>query len=138
LREFSVEQNRLVPELRIKSYQKHLHQLDMPSLVYRHQRGDAIECFKYLHGYYNTNKALLVLHEHLGMETRGHSLKLQKERCYTRTQSTFLLSWVVNTWNSLLGDVVGALLLNMFKNCLDKHWCFLKFATDVCNWEVRK
>jgi hypothetical protein len=125
---------RLIPEFRNKSYQERLRALDLPSLVYRRLRGDAIECYKYLHGYYNTDTELLVRYTHPGAETRGHSLKLQKDRCKTRIRGNFFSQRVINMWNSLPADVVGAPSLNSFKGRLDKHWFPMKYSTEVCSW----
>jgi ribonucleases P/MRP protein subunit RPP40 len=125
---------RLIPEIRSKSYQERLPSLDLPSLVYRRLRGDAIECYKYLQGYYNTDTELLVRYKQSGVETRGHSLKLQKDRCKTRIRSNFFSQRVINMWNSLPTEVVGAPSLNSFKGRLDKHWFSMKYSTEACSW----
>ena len=125
---------KLIPEIRNKPYQERLRSLDLPSLVYRRLRGDAIECYKYLQGHCNTDTELLVLYQNPGVETRGHSLKLQKDRCKTRIRSNFFAQRVINMWNNLPTAVVGAPSLNSFKGRLDNHWFSLKYSTEACSW----
>ena len=52
--------------------------LKLPSLEYRRARGDMIETFKIIHGYYDheTVCSLFKLYESAG--TRGHPFKLRK------------------------------------------------------------
>ena len=51
--------------------------------------------------------------------TRGHSYKLKKERCKTRTRANFFGHDITNRWNNLWEDVVTAPSLNSFKSRLD-------------------
>ena len=43
----------MAPGLAKLSYADRLMKLDLPTLVYRRNRGDAIEVYKYLHGTYS-------------------------------------------------------------------------------------
>ena len=53
--------------------------------------------------------------------TRGHSLKLTKAvRCTWDYWKHFFSNTVVNRWNKLDQQTVGATSLNAFKNGLDK------------------
>jgi len=52
--------------------------------------------------------------------TRGHSLKLTKVRCTRDCWKHFFSNRVVNRWNKLDQQIVGATSLNAFKNGLDK------------------
>ena len=73
---------RMVPGLVKLSYTDRLMKLDLPTLVYRRNRGDAIEVYKYLHGIYDVDSTdILPRHIACGMTTRGHSLKLRKTEC---------------------------------------------------------
>ena len=54
--------------------------------------------------------------------TRGHPMKLYKERPRLNIKANSFSNRVVNTWNQLPEDVVMALSLNAFKGRLNKHW----------------
>ena len=41
---------------------------------------------------------------------------------YTSNRSNFFVNRIVNNWNSLPREVVGAASLNAFKNLLDSLW----------------
>ena len=49
--------------------------LKIPSMYYRHPRGDMIEVFKYLHSTYKIESPLV---RESNTRIRGHSLKLKK------------------------------------------------------------
>jgi len=49
---------KILPGLRHLSYSQRLQKLHLPTLVYRRARGDMIEVFKILHGYYDPDPAL--------------------------------------------------------------------------------
>ena len=63
--------------------------LNLPSLVYRRLRGDLIEVFKYLNGYYNVNVNGLLPLVTPGLPTRGHFMKLLKRQCRTEVRRNF-------------------------------------------------
>jgi len=52
--------------------------------------------------------------------TRGHSLKLQKNRVLTDLRRHFFSERIVNIWNSLDENVVSAPSINSLKNKLNK------------------
>ncbi len=60
-----------------------------------------IQTYKYMHGEYDSdvNKIFKRTHE---TRTRGHDLKLFKERALTATRAQFFTSRVIDTWNSLI------------------------------------
>ena len=47
---------------------------------------------------------------------------MEHERLYTSNRSNFFVNRIVNNWNSLPREVVGAGSLNAFKNLLDSLW----------------
>ena len=49
---------------------------------------------------------------------RRHNLKLSKARCTRDCWKHFFSDTVVNRWNKLDKQIVGASSLNAFKNCL--------------------
>jgi hypothetical protein len=56
------------------------------------------------------------------VRTRGHSMKVVKQRCTGTTRLNFFASRVVNDWNSLPEAIVQAATVNCFKHKLDKWW----------------
>ncbi len=112
---------KMVPGLAKLSYEERLKRMDLPTLVFRRARGDAIEAYKYLHGKYCVDsEALLPKHDSTGPRTRGNGLKLQKRECRSLRRSNFFSMRVVNTWNSLTDEVVMAPSVNCFKGGFDR------------------
>ncbi len=112
---------RMIPSIKDLPYEECLRKLKLPTLVYRRKRGEMIQTYKYMHGEYDsdTNKIFKRTHE---TRTRGHDLKLFKERALTATRAEFFTSRVIDTWNSLPQEVVSAPSTDAFKARLDKHW----------------
>src|SRR5208282_235088 len=112
---------KMVPGLAKFSYEERLRRMDLPTLVYRRARGDAIEVFKYMNKIYKVNgPELLPLHETTsGVRTRGHALKLWKRECRSQLRSNFFSMRIVNMWNSLPESVVTATSVNCFKGRFD-------------------
>ena len=79
-------------------YEARLRYLNLPTLTYRRRRGDVIEVFKYFKNpsVYNSFKFTLST----GV-TRGHTLKVLKQRWRTNLGGRALSNRVVNDWNSL-------------------------------------
>ena len=112
---------KLVPELRDRNYEDRLRTWKLPSLYYRRARGDMIEAYKFTHSIYKTEQE--PLQRQTNISTRGHSHKLNKERCNARTRANFFRHRITNRWNKLCDDVVTAPSLNSFKSRLDHEWC---------------
>ena len=53
-------------------------------------------------------------------KTRGHPLKLNKNRVRTDLRQHFFSERVINTWNKLDGDIVCSASLNIFKSHLER------------------
>ncbi len=111
------------------SYKDRLLFLPLPTLKYRRFRGDMIEVYKILNGFYDA-KVVPPLERNLDSRTRGNSLKLKVERCRYDVRKFSFCNRVVNIWNSLPDYVVTSCSLNVFKNNLDKHWKFESFYYD--------
>ena len=116
---------KLIPELRDRDYEDRLRTLKLPSLYYR---GDMIEAYKFTHSIYKTEQE--PLQRETNTTTRGHSYKLKKERCNTRTRANFFHHRITNRWNNLCDDVVTAPSLNSFKSRLDHQWCAYKYSNN--------
>ena len=54
--------------------------------------------------------------------TRGHSLKLVKQRARFSLRQNVFSQRVINDWNALPAYVVDSPTLNTFKSRLDKNW----------------
>ena len=80
-----------------------------------------------LTGVYDAD-ACPVFKMHKGRETRGHLLKLLKDRVMTKDRRNFFTERIVDAWNSLPSDIVEANSVNSFKNKLDKHFS----SEDLC------
>jgi len=91
----------------------------LPSMYYRRQRGDMIDCYKFTHNMYNS---ALCLDLDATSTLRGHSLKMKKHHTNKSVRKHFFSERVVNHWNALPEEVVSSPTLNTFKNRLDRHW----------------
>ena len=111
---------KMLSHLKELSYPERLRRLKLPSLEFRRLRGDMIETFKYIHGYYDTERPNF--EKANTNQLRGHSLKLHKKHCRRKIRSNFFANRVINTWNNLPEDVVTAPSINSFKSRLDSFW----------------
>ena len=78
---------RIIPELKDLTYEQRLEKMKLPSMCYRRLRDGLIEVFKYTHNIYNLSDSLLELETRTN--TRGHSYKLNKQRCNTTLRQHF-------------------------------------------------
>ena len=121
-----------VPALKNMSYPDRLRKLSFPTLRFRMLRGDMIETYKLLKGIYDISlPALFTPVKH--SKTRGHRLKLPKDRTETTIKAHSFTHWIVNDWNSLPEQVISDPSVNAFKNRLDAHW---KDHPWMYDWEA--
>jgi len=93
---------RLVPSFSKLPYEESLKRMKLTTLKQRIQRGDMIEVFKYMKKKYNVDDFELLPHyTAVGMQTRGHSMKLKKRSCNGQQRANFFGLRVVNAWNRL-------------------------------------
>ena len=111
---------KILAHIKDKTYPERLKILKLPCLEHRRRRGRMIETYKFMHGFYDTEKPEFKKSEK--DQLRGHSLKLDKIRCKTRLRANFLSNKVVNDWNSLPNSVVTSPTIDTFKRRLDNHW----------------
>ena len=104
--------------------------MKLPSLEYRRLRGDLIEVFKILKGYYDpvTTCSLFTLSK---SDTRGHHLKLTKLRTNFAQFQNFFTNRVVTNWNNLPEEAVRADSINTFKNKIDIVYKDIMFSTGL-------
>lgn len=110
---------RIPPELAGLPYGTRLEKLGLTSLRTRRQRGDLIETFKILGNYYSCELNIFAVNN--GVQLRGHSKKLEKEKCSKLCRKNFLSNSVVYMWNSLREDTVSSPSVGCFKNRMDRE-----------------
>lgn len=106
-------------ELRHLPYENRLSILNLTTLYQRRIRGDLIETYKIISGYYGCD--LDIFHLNQTTNLRGHSRKLFKERCNKLLRRNFITNRVVYCWNKLEEDTVNSQSVNQFKNRLDRE-----------------
>jgi len=102
------------------NFEVRLKCLKLWTLEERRNKQDLIEVFKI-----SQRKSIIGLQDLFTLDknnkgTRGHMLKLSKMRCTQDCWKYFFSNRVVNRWNMLDQQIVGATSLNAFKNGLDK------------------
>ncbi len=102
-------------------YEERLKKLNLPSLVYRGNRNDMIQVYKFVHNVWNY-KDDGFLDKVSDQRTRGHQYKLFKNRWNSAVRGHYFTNRVVNLWNDLPEQVTSAESVNSFKNGLDKFW----------------
>ena len=78
-----------------------------------------VEVYKYVHGHYSKPASFSLENSD---RTRGHFLKIKKNRVYTNLRQNFFTYRIVDKWNNLSEEVVNSSTLNCFKNGLDQTW----------------
>ena len=112
---------RMVEGQKGKDYNSRLKDLGLFSLARRRLRGDLIEAFKIMKGLSGLKReSFFELAPTLG--TRGHSMKLKKNRSRLLVRSTFFTRRVIDMWNKLPPDLVSRGTVASFKQGLDSRW----------------
>ena len=88
--------------------------------VLQRQRGDMIETYKILKRHYDLDPSTFFTLN--TATTRGHSLKLFKERSRLLVRQNFFTNRIVNLWNSLPDFIISAPTVATFKLRLDNFW----------------
>ena len=55
-------------------------------------------------------------------KSRGHTLKIKKQRSRLNVRKHFFTNRIVDLWNNLTEEIISAKNLITFKNRLDKYW----------------
>ena len=114
---------KLVDGLHHYSYSERLRKLDLPTLLYRRERGDMIEVYKHFHTYDKISISSSFRPRNRPSRTHDFQLHTLLPKDGTRgVQSNSFYYRVANTWNNLPKDVFTAPSINIFKNKLDDHW----------------
>ena len=102
----------------------------MPTLKYRHFRGDLLEIHKISNNLYDV-KTVPTLTLNLDNRTRRISFKLIVERSQYDLRKCSFCNRVIRAWNSLPNSVVATDSINSFKNNLEAH-CMRKLYYYDC------
>ena len=102
-------------------YEERLKLLDLPTLQYRRTRADILQTFKFLKGLDNLNQNDFFIMS-TNVNTRGHTLKIYKQRYYTSLRQHSFSQRVINCWNNLPQQAVECETINSFKTAIEKHW----------------
>ena len=124
---------KLIPELKDMDYLDRLRALDIPTLEYRRNRGDMIQCYKIFNGIVrmNVNEMFTIIPPATTRShTFGHDQRILRQRATHRTRVNVFSNRVIADWNSLPRKVTEATSTNDFKNKLDEHWKDRKFMTS--------
>ena len=114
-------------------YSERLKLLNLPTLVYRRLRGDAIEIFKHFKLY--DTEIISNTFQRKQRINRRHQFQLYERRAKDGIRGVQNNSFYYRTskmWNELPEEVVNATTINTFKNKLDKYWneMPIKFSYD--------
>ena len=111
-----------------KSYEDRLSALDLPSLAYRRKRGDMIMMYKIVNELVRVDFNDLFTPIPTSHNLRGHNKRVFKHHATKRSRIDSFSQRVVNNCNTLPACVVNASSLNVFKNKLDEHWKYQRYA----------
>ena len=107
------------------SYPERLEQLKLTTLVDRRKRGDAIEVFKCLKGFWNMDgNSIFNVNESNQPRTRHQQsyMPLIVPHARLDLRKNFFTVRGAKLWNSLPSSVRSSTSVNMFKNAYDRHF----------------
>jgi len=110
---------RMIPSIRKLPYEERLAALGLWSLEDRRLRADLIEVYKMTHGLSSIDFNTFFEFCH-NTRTRGHSLKLHKNRVQTDLRQHFFTERIINVWNKMDEETVSATSMISFKGRLQK------------------
>ena len=111
---------KLLPGYENLSYEDRLRKPNLPTLTYRRLRGDLIETYKILTNKYDPEICENFIELRKDSNTRGHSLKIYKQRCKLNVRKNCFPHRIVEAWNSLPDQVIKAETIQQFEGRLDK------------------
>ena len=114
----------MIGDLGNMSYDDKLKKLGIQSLESRRTRGDMIDTYKYMNGFYDIdpNQLFTFVRDRHTKDTRSHSQNcLVPEKANLNIRKYFFSNRVTEFWNSLPSYVKDATSVNNFKNKYDEH-----------------
>ena len=100
-------------------YKDRLSMMQLPTLSDRRKRGDLIVTFQALKAPLSPIKHLFPLAHN--SRTRGHCLKLSKDKFQTTVRQHFIVNRIFESWNSLPSDIVMCDSISSFKRKYDAY-----------------
>ena len=115
---------KMLPATKGLTYEERLRLLKLPTLVYRRHRGDMIEMYKMINGFYDEDAIppLDMRDELVTRTNRRHSKQLFISRSEKDLRSNFFTRRVAPVWNGLTEEIVSAPSVDSFKERLDTFW----------------
>ena len=107
-----------MPEL--KSYEKRLKELNLPTLLYRRKRDDLIQVFKIVNGVDDISPDKFFTFPET--TTRRHSKKQFMQRCNKSIRQNFFGIRIIEDCNLLPEEIISSKSVIQFKTKLDKYW----------------
>ena len=103
------------------TYPERLQQLDLTTLEERRMRGDAIEVFKYVRGFFDVNsETLFTKNSHMEPKTR-HQHSFLPLTGNLDLRKHFFTVRGAKLWNSLPSDLRQSNTVNKYKNAYDRY-----------------
>ena len=109
-----------LPGLEGISYEERLDKLGLFTLEQWRLRGDLMEVYKIMSGIDRVDSEMLFPRVEKS-STRGHRFKVHGEKFRGDVRGKFFTQRVVNAWNALPEQMVGASMIAAFKGQLDKY-----------------
>ena len=111
---------KMIPGFSDLSYPDRLRKLKLPTLAYRRIRGDMIQAYKVMNGFYDPNLPTLVLSKN--DQLRGHEQKLYIKNSKKELMRFSFNNRTVRIWNYLPDDIVKSKDIISFEKALDHYW----------------
>jgi len=111
----------MIPSVSQLPYEQSLAKQHLQTLEHRRIRADVIELYKIIHGPFTVDFNCFFERSHYD-RTRGHSLKLRKNRVLTDLRQHCFSERIVNMWNTLDEETVSAPSVNSLKYRLHKMY----------------
>ena len=100
------------------AYEDRLKRLKLPTLSYRHLRGDMMEIKKSITSVYDRDDKKGLFNLRIDSNTRGQRRKIFKERPRYEVRKHSFFFRVTDPWNSLLNQVVEKSMVETFETRL--------------------
>ena len=123
---------KMIPNLRNKSYEERLEELNLFTLSHRRLRGDLIQVFKIIKGIDNMDCSKYFTIDRSNY-TRGNGCKIVGRSFNSHESKHFFFHRVVNLWNGLPREVIDCNTVETFKHRIDKYFvCNPQLMTFNC------
>jgi len=112
--------------------------LHLPTLIYRHLKGNMIQVYNIIPGVHDSYSTLQFTMSNISI-TRGNQFGIQLTHIHYNLRKHIFTKKVIDIWNSMPNEIVPADSINILKSRLDKFWYNqnLKFdwSQHFWNWK---